>query len=89
MGRVGPERMSLETMARRGLLPTPTVQDAENCGGPSQARRNTPPLNSIAGGPLNPQFVEWMMGFPLGWTALEPSEMPSSRKSSKKSAARS
>jgi hypothetical protein len=34
-------------------------------------------------------FEEWMMGFPTGWTELTPSEMPSSRKSSKKSAARS
>lgn len=21
---------------------------------------------------LNPRFVEWLMGFPLGWTALDP-----------------
>jgi len=32
---------------------------------------------------LNPNWVEWLMGFPLGWTALEPSETPSSRKSRK------
>jgi hypothetical protein len=24
------------------------------------------------GGKLNPQWVEWLMGFPLGWTDLEP-----------------
>jgi DNA (cytosine-5)-methyltransferase 1 len=30
------------------LLPTPTVQDGANAGGPSQAARNTPPLNSVA-----------------------------------------
>lgn len=29
-------------------LPTPTVQDSANVGGPSQALRNTPPLNSVA-----------------------------------------
>ena len=28
------------------LLPTPTVQDSENVGGPSQYARNTPPLNA-------------------------------------------
>lgn len=28
------------------LLPTPTTQDGENCGGPSQHERNTPPLNA-------------------------------------------
>lgn len=33
------------------------------------------------GGRLNPQWVEWLMGFPIGWTDLEDSEMPSSHKS--------
>jgi hypothetical protein len=39
-------------------------------------------------GPLNPQFVEEMMGFPVGWTDLDlkPSETPSSPKSLKSSA---
>jgi hypothetical protein len=27
---------------------------------------------------VNPQFVEWLMGFPTGWTDLKPSEMQSS-----------
>lgn len=26
---------------------------------------------STSGGALHPQFVEWMMGFPLGWTDLD------------------
>src|SRR5690606_38011903 len=29
-------------------------------------------------GRLSPLFVEWMMGFPIGWTDVEPSETPSS-----------
>ena len=37
------------------------------------------------GGGLNPTWVEWLMGFPLEWTVLEPSEMPSSRRSRKSS----
>ena len=40
-------------------------------------------------GSLNPTWVEWLMGFPLGWTALDASETPSSRKSSKSSGGRS
>ena len=32
------------------LLPTPTTQDATNVGGPAQAQRNTPPLNSVVVG---------------------------------------
>jgi hypothetical protein len=62
-------QVGLENMVR--LFPTPTVQDAENNGGPSQSKRNTPPLNAVAGGALNPTWVEWLMGFPLGWTDLE------------------
>jgi hypothetical protein len=48
--------------------PTPTVQDAKNNGGPSQHARRTPPLNACADGPLNPVWVEWLMGFPADWT---------------------
>lgn len=59
------------------LLPTPTVQDSANNGPPSQHRRRSPPLNAVAGGPLNPRWVAWLMGFPIGWTDLEPLGMPS------------
>ena len=48
--------------------PTPTVQDSANNGAPAQMNRNTPPLNAEVGGPLNPTWVEWLMGWPLGWT---------------------
>lgn len=65
------------------LFPTPRVEDAQrdsaNNGGPSQQDRNTVPLNAVIGGALNPRWVEWLMGYPLGWTALADSEMPSSR----------
>lgn len=36
-------------------------------------------------GQLNPNWVEWVMGFPIGYTELPRSETPSSRKSSPKS----
>jgi hypothetical protein len=32
------------------------------------------------GGQLNPMWVEWLMGYPKGWTDLKPSETRSSRK---------
>jgi hypothetical protein len=28
--------------------------------------------NTLGGGRLNPNWVEWLMGWPIGWTALEP-----------------
>jgi DNA (cytosine-5)-methyltransferase 1 len=40
-------------------------------------------LANQVGGSLNPTWVEWLMGFPLGWTDLGPSETRSSRRSSK------
>lgn len=54
------------------IFPTPTVNDSKNNAPPSQAKRNTPPLNSVIGGALNPTWVEWLMGWPLGWTDLKP-----------------
>jgi len=63
------------------LLPTPTANDAKNNAGPSQYQRHAEALNVIAGGPLNPEWVEWLMGFPVGWTALERSVTLSFQKS--------
>jgi hypothetical protein len=31
-------------------------------------------FGEVVGGQLNPMWVEWLMGFPLGWTDLEDSE---------------
>ncbi|OPZ53216.1 MAG: hypothetical protein BWY91_02023 [bacterium ADurb.BinA028] len=55
-------------IVERRIFPTPTVQDAKNNGAPSQMERNTKPLNAEIGGALNPTWVEWLMGWPLGWT---------------------
>jgi hypothetical protein len=41
-------------------------------------------LSDAAGGQLNPNWVEWLMGYPIGWTDLEPSATPLSRKSQKR-----
>tara|TARA_R100001443_G_scaffold85697_1_gene92370 strand:- start:324 stop:755 length:432 start_codon:yes stop_codon:yes gene_type:complete len=53
------------------MWPTPTVQDSANNGAPSQYERNSLPLNAVAGGALNPTWVEWLMGYDLGWTDCE------------------
>lgn len=60
------------SLAASVMYPTPTCQDAKNNGGAAQQRRNTRPLNAVCGGALNPPWVEWLMGWPIGWTALEP-----------------
>lgn len=68
------------------FYPTPTT-GAGLCGGPGnlqqlkklqqagqiseEERRNVSQGN---GGQLNPTWVEWLMGFPLGWTDLNASE---------------
>ena len=66
-------------MAAKGafpdLLPTPTAACAT--GGQrsrSGKRKGELLLGGIAGGPLNPNWVEWLMGWPIGWTDLKPLE---------------
>lgn len=63
-------QLTLRTAVR--MLPTLTCQDAKNNGAASQMERNSPPLNALAGGPLNPTWCEWFMGWPEGWTELKP-----------------
>ena len=51
------------------LFPTPLG----NAGaGPSHppGRQGAPDLQSEIGGQLNPDWVEWLMGFPVGWTEV-------------------
>jgi DNA (cytosine-5)-methyltransferase 1 len=68
----------------RGNLSMPAIQRRERLG--KQLMLSM--VVSDQSGALNPTWVEWLMGFPLGWTALDASEMPSSRKSSKSSGGR-
>ena len=69
--RINDKNPNLETVVARTIWPTPTVQDRKNNGGASQHERNTKPLNAEVGGSLNPQWVEWLMGYPEGWTDLK------------------
>ena len=54
------------------IWPTPTAHMAKECNSPSEANRNQPSLSSMVGGKLNPTWVEWLMGWPIGWTDLKP-----------------
>ncbi len=68
--RQGSQCLSVAIRVKPKRIPTPTVQDSSNNGAASQMERNTKPLNAEVGGPLNPTWVEWLMGWPIGWTDL-------------------
>jgi hypothetical protein len=44
----------------------------DNGQSPSELNRNSETLATQAGGSLNPTWVEWLMGWTLGWTDLKP-----------------
>jgi hypothetical protein len=58
------------------LYPSPTVKGDHNH--PGAGYRSGYGLATVVApdGPLNPRFVEWLMGFPDGWTDCEPLAMP-------------
>jgi len=70
---------------------SPAARDYRSVRGRS-ANGHTPQLPEQAGGQLNPTWVEWLMGLPLGWTVvsvLKRSATATSRTSPKSSAAAS
>ena len=59
----------------RAMWPTPAATDHKGSSRPGQRRGQLtdPNMGAIkAGGQLNPTWVEWLMGWPLGWTDLKP-----------------
>jgi hypothetical protein len=67
------KQISLEAAVK--FWPTPTSHNAKEEAYPAEFTRNTPTLSAQAGGTLNPSWVEWLMGWPLGWTDLKRLEM--------------
>jgi len=61
--------------------PTPRSRDWKDTGSVPPSRVTNPQLATLGqatamttpGGSLNPTWVEWLMGWPLGWTDLKPS----------------
>jgi hypothetical protein len=74
-------RLTGETAS--GLWPTPHSNMSTGAG--TQGRNGGMNLQTAIGGSLNPTWVEWLMGYPIGWTALKHWATPSSRKSRKSS----
>ena len=78
------------------VLPTPTAGDSTGSGNRNNAHSKAHPGISLTdaaltgdsstprsevSGKLNPTFVEYLMGYPIGWTDLKDSATPSSRRS--------
>lgn len=62
------------------LHPSPRADGQDNAGG-SNSRRTAKDRGVYFGRTLNPEYVEWLMGFPIGYTDLKVSATPSSLKS--------
>jgi hypothetical protein len=54
------------------MFPTPVADDTGHRK--SKYSQGGAALSCRIGGSLNPMWVEWLMGFPIGWTDLEASE---------------
>jgi hypothetical protein len=78
-GRAGGLNLQTAVAAVALKCATQTARDWRS-GKASQAtmERNSRPLSEQIGGSLNPTWVEWLMGWPLGWTDLKPLEMDKS-----------
>ena len=83
--------LSLAVRQDMGRIPTPTAADLKGSGSRNTESSKAHPGTSLtdfvrkdggrgrsvvpAGGKLNPTWVEWLMGWPLGWTDLNALEM--------------
>jgi hypothetical protein len=75
------KKVQVDLRAALQRLPTLTVCGNYNRKGASKtsgdglatALKNGEPEN-LNNGPLNPEWCEWFMGWPIGWTELRPLE---------------
>lgn len=88
-GKANLSEAVLELTKRSLCVPTPGSSKASNdvtltCSGDGRKKPNKlgwmvatmeRPLSEQIGGSLNPTWVEFLMGWPIGWTALEPLAM--------------
>jgi hypothetical protein len=83
-------RSNLDDAVASNLWPTPCARDHRSGrfvdpekdrspgkqGGAGLAEAVSREEHATGTGRLNPEWVEWLMGFPPGWTDCEPSETP-------------
>jgi hypothetical protein len=63
-----------EAVLETTRFPTPCARDWKSGKGRQENNGHSPQLPEVIGGQLNPDWVEWLMGWPIGWTALKPLE---------------
>lgn len=87
-GRSSKPGLEDQAHAMRERWPSPTVMDSAGFHGEPDTGRTSPNSGKTLAGvtegsarkaKLNPQFVEWLMGLPIGWTAFAPVAMASYR----------
>ena len=68
-------------LEKKKILPTPTARDYKDAGyQPTWKKSRDKSLpreilkNNKPGGKLNPNFVEFLMGYPMNWTKVDPTE---------------
>ena len=61
------------SLATAGKLPTPTARDYKDCGANTnyEKARQKKRLPGFVEGRLSPEWVESLMGLPVGWTKLQ------------------
>ena len=68
-------------LEKNKIYNTPTTNDAKNLTFPQSQKNRTSVIGNMIqqqkikpGGKLNPNFVEFLMGYPMNWTKIEPTE---------------
>lgn len=84
----GTKRYMLPELWKMGKLPTPTAREWRSTGHRSDWERNSPSVSTYwkatTGTNMPASFLEWIMGYPIGVSALGPSETAWFRKRSEK-----
>ncbi len=68
--------MLMDKLREDGILPTPTARlyGYNQGGAKGRVGKKRPSIETLCGG-LSLSLREWMMGWPIGWTELQPLEM--------------
>ena len=66
------------------IFSTPTANDWKGPNYSGSGSASSRGLATSCGGQLNPMWVEWLMGWPLGWTDFAPLETAKSRNARRK-----